>query len=416
MLNEFHSRNNNRSSTCSNTSKSTSSSSGIRFDQPVGHEFASNILVADLAIRSTAYKPPTPPIPSTTITPPPDDMKPKRRVTFNLDDIQIKTISAYDSTISLASTTSSSSVIESCPKKKEKEEAVVVDIIAKEQSLAFQEPPISQPTLYQPTISNNSSERISKKESYDALLKRKQYRRDQQQPTIKPGYWYPLASTRNQIIKQSLPTIRSLELTEKLINESIQREIALNPNLHFTPPSPSPSPPSNLKKEEELNVEKEGEESEDLPTTNTVTMVSSDEEEEQSVTTTLLLPPTIVMEKDETNFAKSVYNELSKSQQLLFPFEDNLIPITSNKDVLIMSPPPSPPIEDEMEIIHNEEEDELTWIDHPSLLIHSTNNSRRMKRKGLFFVKILNTESLDFPIENGRYNTAYEKNRFLYNN
>jgi hypothetical protein len=358
MLNESHSRNNN-------------SKSGIRFDQPVGYEFASNILVADLAIRSTAYKPPTPPKEE-------QGIKSRRRVTFNLDDIQIKTIPAYES-----------SIIEEDVFVIHEEEPQEV---YREEPLISQEPPLSQPT----TSYNSTAERISKKESYDALLKRKQFRRDQQQPTIKPGYWYPLASTRHQT-RQSLPTIRSLEMTEKLINESIQREIALNPNLHYTPPSPSPSPSRSDTMNHLIEDSEEEEEQErDIPTTNT-TMISSEHAEEESTTTTVLLPPPNRIEEEQDNFTKSVYHELSrKSQQVLFPFEHNLIPITTN----IISPPPSPPpIEHDSDI----------WIDHPFLLLQGSNttNSSNSSKKGIFFVKILNTESLDFPMNNDENTIAY---------
>lgn len=166
----------------------------------VGQDFASSISVADLAIRSTAYTPPDPL---------PDIPRTKRRVTFNLQDIQVQTIPAYDS----ASSSSSE---------------ISLDII--------------------------KPERISKKESYDALLQRKQLRRDHPNTntstitaattttatttTAKPGYWYPLASPRSSLMHTP---ISSLERTESLINETIQRELYSNP----TPPSPSISPDTN---------------------------------------------------------------------------------------------------------------------------------------------------------------------------
>lgn len=262
-----------------------------RMSTKVGQEFASNISVAELAIRSTAYHPTS----SNTI---PDTPKAKRRVTFNLDDIQIQTIPAYDS----ASSSSSE---------------VSLDI---------------------------KPERISKKESYDALLKRKQFRRDH--PTTKPGYWYPLASPRTPILMNQ-PITRSLELTELLINESIQREMNLNPNLHYTPPSPSPSPDTK-------------------PHNDTVLITDTDDEEP------------ITASFEETN-------------------EFDQITISESTNVLIISPPSS---------LH----DKPIWIDHPSLLLKSY---QKQERKGLFFIKVLKAESLDFPIENGKCFLISFSTRFL---
>lgn len=475
MLNECHS--NNRSSTCSNASNS-SSQNGIRFARPVvvGHDFVSNILVADLAIRSTAYKPPSPP-------PNYDDhrydkdssnsrvknnsaVKAKRRVTFNLDNIQIQTIPAYESNISSTSTSSLGIEVED-PIMMMKDKVAPSLVLREEIPSLYQEPPPAPP-ISQPS----TSERISKKASYDALQKRKQYRRDHQQPTIKPGYWYPLATSRTQMMRQPLPSMRTLEMTERLINESIQREIALNPNLTYTPPSPSPSPKSDADEQvattsnstntmtvliTDTDDEEEEEESQSdsmnndservesvsptniyTTTTNTTasnTVIFSEEEEVESLTTTttmpqpLPLPPTNNNEatniiKQGSDFEQSIYDELAKrysenNEFQPFPFEQNLIPISANKDVLIISPPPSPPPLK----LHDDEDDseeEAIWIDHPSLLI---NASRNREHRGLFFVKILNTESLDFPIDNdhtGAYctikykgNTSKSKNQIL---
>lgn len=457
MLNECHSNNNNnRSPTCSHASNN-SSQNGIRFDRPVvvGHDFVSNILVADLAIRSTAYKPPSPP-------PNHDDhrydndsnssssrnknnsaLKAKRRVTFNLDNIQIQTIPAYESNISSASTSSLGIEAED-PIAMMKDKVTPSLGLREEIPSLYQEPPPAPP-ISQPS----TSERISKKASYDALQKRKQYRRDHQQPTIKPGYWYPLATSRTQMMRQPLPSMRSLEMTERLINETIQREIALNPNLTYTPPSPSPSPQSDAEEQvattsnstntmtvlitDTDDEEEEEEESQSdsmnndservesvspthnyTTTTNTTasnTIIFSDEEEVESLpTTTTMLQPLHSYNnnevtnpiKQDSDFERSIYDELAKrysenNEFQPFPFEQNLIPISANKDVLIISPPPSPPPLK----LHDDEEDseeEPIWIDHPSLLINASNSR---EHRGLFFVKILNTESLDFPIDDG---------------
>ncbi|PHZ10623.1 uncharacterized protein RHIMIDRAFT_259360, partial [Rhizopus microsporus ATCC 52813] len=105
-----------------------------------------------------------------------------KRVTFDLDNIQIETISDHSSTCS--------------------------------SSYSISEP--STPSL--PPIRN--IERISKRESYDALQKRQEMRRYYQ-----PGYWYPSSSPVTQQPQ------RSIEYTEQLINEIIRREMALHPQL-----------------------------------------------------------------------------------------------------------------------------------------------------------------------------------------
>jgi hypothetical protein len=80
------------------------------------------------------------------------------------------------------------------------------------------------------TVVKSPPERISKKEMYDGLLKKIQDRREQQPGTPvtatekKPNYWYPVSPST--LCSQPLPTIRSLEHTEQLITESIQREYA----------------------------------------------------------------------------------------------------------------------------------------------------------------------------------------------
>lgn len=105
-----------------------------------------------------------------------------KRVTFDLDNIQIETISDHSSTCS--------------------------------SSYSISEP--STPSL--PPIRN--IERISKRESYDALQKRQEMRRYYQ-----PGYWYPSSSPITQQPQ------RSIEYTEQLINEIIRREMVLHPQL-----------------------------------------------------------------------------------------------------------------------------------------------------------------------------------------
>ena len=156
------------------------------YDQPlIGQDFASTIVVADLAIRSSTFIP-TKPSPSAR-----EAKKVKRRVTFNLDDIQIQTIPTYYSSSSVASSSSDEEM---------------------------------------------TSERISKKESYSQLQERMQTRREH---TVRPGYWYPSRSLNGTMMirQQPLPSLRSIEMTEQLIAESIQREMASNPHLLQQAPS-----------------------------------------------------------------------------------------------------------------------------------------------------------------------------------
>lgn len=74
----------------------------------IGHDYASNILVADLAIRSTAVFNSAISSPSTASMNEASDVeeqeenldngkKVKRRVTFNLDNVQVQTIPVYSS-------------------------------------------------------------------------------------------------------------------------------------------------------------------------------------------------------------------------------------------------------------------------------------------------------------------------------
>ncbi|KAG2236135.1 hypothetical protein INT48_003754 [Thamnidium elegans] len=394
---------------------STLSNSNVQdtTEQSIGHDFASSIRVSDLAIRSTAFTMSSTTMESAASTTkekvnvPYTTVKPKRRVTFNLDNIQIKTISSYESSLSSGSDTSS----------------------LQEDSISTLCTKIQEPIIHeQPT----SAERISKKESYDALQERKKFRRDHhQQPATKPGYWYPLASPRTPGSTRLTPTVRSLELTEKLIDETIQREMLLNPNIQqYTPPSPSPSPrsdmndstplpcldlddeqvtPSTIRHNSVLVSDTEDEEDEeygDEPTTTilsdeTTTVISSNELNDTISSDEEDEPTTVLSSDEETNdFDSSVYHQVLpisnyEPPNLTFPFEQNLVPIITNKDVLIISPPPSPQLQQE----DSDDNDNPVWIDHTSLLINK-NSFQAQERRGIFFVKVLKAESLDFPIEN----------------
>lgn len=387
-------------------------------EQCIGNEFSSNIRVAELAIRSTAYK-----LPSTSMTSPtsttiaeskvelPDTaIKQKRRVTFNLDNIQVKTISDYDSdNFSTSSISDTSSLHEHSEEEEAEEEEKHQKQIAANSNIncnlntEYQERSIQEPIV--------SAERISKKESYDALQKKRQSRRDHQQPITKPGYWYPLAPHRiSNPIRQSIPT-RSLELTERLLSETIQREMLLNPSIkqQYTPPSPSPSPRSDLEEPTCASSSSSAKRHDTI-------LVSDTDKEEPSTsepTTTKDSPSdkdssAIPKEEQRNDFTKAVYRQVSPISNyeppcLTFPFEQNLVPIATNKNVLIISPPPSPQQQQFQKNVHNNSNNnDPVLVDHHTSLLINKKSFPKQERRGIFFIKVLKVESLDFPVENGK--------------
>ena len=472
MSSEFLLRN--RLSNFSSASYSSNHSNGNhsnRFGQTViGHDFASNILVADLAIRSTAFNSSSS-SPSTSSNKSlneasdeeqennDNNKKAKRRVTFNLDNVQVQTIPTYSSCSSEDSSESDSSL------EQEDEDCIfsppssaVVDVVPPPP------PPPSTPMMPPPQSTNATiSERISKKASYDALQQRKQIRRRDNCNhflTTKPGYWYPLSpptttrsSANGGMVRYGspLPTLRSLEMTERLITESIQREMALNPNLlhhasakkpNYTQETPiTGTPPrspiinndavSMLITDSDDDGDDEQENDEDsiqekTQNDNDKTGLASndeqpnmrnspesfssvlidddddddDEESDTSATTSSPEPQAKYnqeKEQVETDFTKSVYNELAKRRnqkiipfpeyeppKLTFPFQQNLIPISANGDVMIIPPP--------------QNNYDPVWIDNPSI---NTIKNDQTQTRGIFFVKVLEAENLDFPIDNG---------------
>lgn len=471
MSSEFLLRN--RLSNFSSTSYNSNHSSGNhsnRFGQTViGHDFASNILVADLAIRSTAFNSSSS-SPSTSSSKSlnkasdeeqennDNNKKTKRRVTFNLDNVQVQTIPIYSSCSSEDSSESDISL------EQEDEDCIfsppspVVNNV-----IPLPSPPPPSTPLISPLQSTNAaiSERISKKASYDALQQRKQIRRRDNSNhflTTKPGYWYPLSpatTTRSSATGgmvrygSPLPTLRSLEMTERLINESIQREMALNPNLlhhaaakkcNYTQETPTIATPPrspiinndavsmlitdtdddddgddehSLQEKAQNNNDKTGVAINDeqpnmrnSPESFSSVLIDDDdddddEESDTSVTTSSPEPQVKYnqgKEQVETDFTKSVYNELAKRRnqkvipfpeyeppKLTFPFEQNLIPISANGDVVVVPPP--------------QNNYDPVWIDNPS-----PNNAIKIDQtqaRDIFFVKVLKAENLDFPIDNG---------------
>lgn len=457
------------------------------YDQTmIGRDFASDILVADLAIRSTAYMPPeqgqTPP-PSPTkrsVTPNMDNKKAKRRVTFK-DDKELQTIFVYSSSSFISS---ASEMSPADNEEEEEEEELYLDLPREESILELPPSPPSLPPSPSPSPSPLPStsalpERISKKASYDALHYRKQIRRNSQRPstsTSEPGYWYPLSpssrSLKDNMVRHGtlpLPELRSLEMTEKLISESIQREMALNPNLlqpcsapaeptrELSPhSSPKPQPmminndavsvlitdtdddAENEHTDEEkeyIDTEEDGsiettssisEQSienviqhinsvhindEQLNTRHSVTSfcsnyIEDEEDEEESDTSVATSSPQpqsneLQMQQEnqdmqESDFSKSVFNELAKRHEQTMisfpeyqspPFEQNIVPLSAMDNVLFIPPKPQP-----VQI-----DNDSVWIDYPTLMNHQPTSNA----KGLFFVKVLKAENLDFPIDNG---------------
>ncbi|KAI8988896.1 hypothetical protein BDB01DRAFT_573507 [Pilobolus umbonatus] len=73
---------------------------------------------------------------------------------------------------------------------------------------------------------------MSRKDIMNMLEKRRENKR-YKSPVIQPTHWLPssASSTLTRVNRVHIPEIRSLELTEKLIEEIIQREIAIYPHL-----------------------------------------------------------------------------------------------------------------------------------------------------------------------------------------
>ncbi|KAF1799015.1 hypothetical protein FB192DRAFT_1345885 [Mucor lusitanicus] len=395
-----------------------------------------------------------------------NDKKVKRRVTFNLDNVQVQTIPIYSSCSSSDESTDSDN-----SSQHEEEDAIfsppttrttaIQDAIAVPPSSS--PPPPMTPMPLQPSSTVTVSERISKKASYDALQQRKQIRRRDNSTSMlasKPGYWYPLSpagATRSSAsggmvrYGSPLPTLRSLEMTERLITESIQREMALNPNLlhdaaakknsYTQDTSTTAAPPivnndaaSVLITDNDSDDEEDHENSQQptkeeahnrhdktgiaindeqpnmrhSPESFSSVLIDDDDDEEEeeegesdtSVTTSSPEPQVkYTQDKDqvETDFTNSVYNELAKRHnravipfpeyeppKLTFPFEQNLIPISANGDVVILPPP-------------RDNNDDPVCIDCSS---PSTAVNEQPQTRGVFFVKVLRAENLDFPIDN----------------
>lgn len=505
MSSEFLSRN--RLSNFSNASYGSNHSNGShgnnnRFGQAViGHDYASNILVADLAIRSTAAFNSTISSPSTTSMKEASDVeeqenhdndkKAKRRVTFNLDNVQVQTIPIYSSCSSSDESFESDNSLQqedddyifSPPVTTTTTSAPIEDegndVALAVPSSSAPLPPPSMTRIRTMRLQSSStatfSERISKKASYDALQQRKQIRRRDNSNSMlasKPGYWYPLSPTgttrssaNGGMVRYGspLPTLRSLEMTERLITESIQREMALNPNLlHHaaakknnytqdtstlsttlttatttTTTAPPESPIVNndagsmliadtddeeeheddehlVKKKVQSHSDKTGiainDEQPNMrnsPESFSSVLIDDDDDEDEegeSDTSVTTSPPepqvkyTQEKEQVQTDFTNSVYNELAKRHnqavipfpeyeppKLTFPFEQNLIPISANADVVILPPP--------------QKDDNPVWIDYPS---PATAINDQSPTRGIFFVKVLRAENLDFPIDNGK--------------
>ncbi|KAK4516224.1 uncharacterized protein ATC70_011193 [Mucor velutinosus] len=509
MSSEFLSRN--RLSNFSNASYSSNHSNGShgnnnRFGQTViGHDYASNILVADLAIRSTVAFNSAISSPSTASMNEASDVdeqkeihdkgkKVKRRVTFNLDNVQVQTIPIYSS----CSSSDESSESDNSLQQEEDDDIffppVTTTTTAKQVegddtpvAVSPSSPPLSPmshmtPMALQPSSTATISERISKKASYDALQQRKQIRRRDNSNSMlssKPGYWYPLSPTsatrssaNGGMVRYGspLPTLRSLEMTERLITESIQREMALNPNLRHhvaakknnytqgtsttsttpTTTAPPKSPLVNndaasmlitdsdsddeevhensqhvIKEEAQNHHDKTGiainDEQPNMrhsPESFSSVLIDDDDEEEEGESDTSVFTsspePQVKYTQDkeqvDTDFTNSVYNELAKRHnqaaipfpeceppKLTFPFEQNLIPISANGDVVILPPP--------------QDNNDLVCIDCSS---PATDVNDQLHTRGVFFVKVLRAENLDFPIDNDntsvycsiRYKTA----------
>ncbi|KAI9478778.1 MAG: hypothetical protein EXX96DRAFT_259630 [Benjaminiella poitrasii] len=476
MSNEFLIRNR-LSSRNSNSSKHS-----LRYGQPIiGHEFAANIDIANLAIQSSnaeyAARPVTPPTAESIDD---EETKTRRRVTFNLNDIQVQTIPTNDDDSSV----SSLSLIDSSDEEEPAE-------LASSPSSPLHAPPIP--------------ERISKKASYDALQQRQASRRRDQHKcplTAKPGYWYPLnptgssstslsSTSANDIIRHTgspLPTLRSLEMTERLIHESIQREMALNP--HLSSNQRRSSEPSSLatttlptdvshrtvrgnmliSDSEEEEDDDDGDEifsvtdyeqpkqqididnlrhlpqqnmsymqfnhARQLSIDNSISSMYMDDSTDTSVTTSSPQPPPLDDDDDvmmlfgkrrqekeelETDFSKSIYNELARRHnqevipyteyqppRLTFPFEQTLIPVSAEHEAHITTwqqqqqplittvtnkQSPKPDLVSSVCIVTS------PTIANTITTSEATHPTLERPKNHFFFVKVLKAENLDFPID-----------------
>lgn len=403
----------------------------------IGQQFASSIILADLAIKSTAYMPP----PSTSTAVALDDTngtkKSKRRVTFK-DDIQVQMIPVYSS----CSSASSSSEDLALPEEPE--------TVAK---------PIPAPTII-------PSERISKKATYDALQYRKEVRRRDnnsfQPSSSRSAFWYPLnppattTTTNNGMIRHPLPTLRSLEMTERLISESIERQMALYPNLRQQDDDSSSnevdqpnedilsSPSSNINNNTNsiLIIDSDDEEEEQDPTEDFTTYddrpniehqsSTEDEQEDDDFIQTRLeiaeLEKTPSLENDsdyrEPITLKNEHSTMQTSANSMY-IEDSDTSTTSSVSPLPL-PPSSPPpttthhendnFEDRFQpedVISSFEkysppkltlpfEEKFISISTKSTTTAITTPTFNHSAHRLFFIKVLKAEQLDFPIENGK--------------
>ncbi|KAI8358409.1 hypothetical protein BD560DRAFT_196342 [Blakeslea trispora] len=356
MSNEFLSRN--RMSTLSTGSYSSSHSNSSHdhcYDQSIiGRDFASTIVVADLAIRSSTYMP-TSQSATTSAEEREAEKKDKRRVTFNLDNIQIQTIpSYYSSSSNVSSSDASLEDNTSDEEEQEKQEEQQVEIA--------------------PAASSSApSERISKKESYNALQQRMQTRRGNQSH-IRPGYWYPSRSLNGTMMirQQPLPALRSIEMTEQLIAESIQREMASNPHLLQQVPRNfySSSSSSILLTERGTDGDDEEEEEEEESQFNQLRFGHLDDQMSH------YSPLRLIDDDDDASDDEEA--EDAAAQNAIMPFPEYVrpqLPLSSTGGFTEPAEPESVCIE-----CHNENDDEKPTICY-------------------FFIKVLRAENLDFPIE-----------------
>lgn len=393
--------------TSSLSDSSNSNHSNHCNDPLIGQQFASSILLADLAIQSTAY------IPSTSAAAhdeKKDTKKAKRRVTFK-DDIQVQMIPIYSS----CSSASSSSEEEDLPQPKE------------------------------PVI---PSERISKKAAYDALQYRKQVRRTTH-PTSKSGFWYPLnpptttTTTNNGMVRHSshpLPALRSLEMTEQLISDSIEREMALYPNLRqqedqeiLASPLPPPSPPLDTNNTTSILIIDSDEEEEEEEEHNTseyfTTQEEHDDDDEDIIYQTRhdIYQSSVDSKHEEEEEEEddhyqtrleiaelektpSLENEANNEHSIMQHSANSMYIEDSDTSVTTSSPTGFEEkfqAEDVISSFEKYSPPELTLPFEKKFISISTKSSSNIPTfihpvHHLFFIKVLKAEHLDFPVENGK--------------
>lgn len=300
----------------------------------VGNQYLSGITLADIAIQSTAFKQPS--------TPTRQKTKSKRHVTFNLDNIQVRSIPS----------------LEDISSEEDDEPLVIL--------------PSKKPYPPPPPV-----ERISKKETYDALQHRKQMRRCNNKNDISK-YWYPLCSS---------PVPPNPSLPKSTINEP-KNEIVFCPmplnqaRVHDDPPTLTPQ--NEIQQRRPINSvlisDSDSEDSDDDFTSfRNLTPPLETDDSDISLKTASPEPPSY-LGLDEKFQLEEIFE---KTPPLTLPFEEKFMSISSRTS---------------------------------SLLHRVIPDYTKYKKRKLFFIQVSTVEQLDLPMDHGKHRllTWQLKANFFY--